>query len=180
MDMRFTGARIVNGWLCVKPENLPMAAEFAEKADGTYTATIRKQRRSMTANAYAWVLLGKLASVLHRPSVEIYRELVQNVGDNFEVLAMPAEAVDSFKAHWESNGLGWMVVRIGEHALRDYDEVAAYYGSSVYDTRQMSVLIDLVVQECREQEIETLPQHKIHGMVERWGNAQKDKGTSDH
>lgn len=168
MDIRFTAAKIIHGWLCIKPTNLPLAAEFADKADGTYTATIRKQRRSLTANAYAWVLIGKLSAKLKRPSNEIYREIVRNIGDNFEVLAMPAEAVEGFTARWESNGIGWMVVRIGEHVLRGYDEVAAYYGSSVYDTRQMSDLIDLVVQECREQGIETLPPHQIQGMVERW------------
>ena len=80
MDIRFTGARIVNGWLCVKPENLPMAAEFAEKASGTYTATIRKQRRSMTANAYAWVLIGKLASKLKLPSRTFTRKSCRTSG----------------------------------------------------------------------------------------------------
>ena len=180
MDIRFAAARIVNGWLCLKPENLPLAAEFAEKAEGTYTATIRAKRRSMTANAYAWVLIGKLASKLKTPSEDIYRELVQNIGDNFDVMAMRTEAIPEFKRHWEARGLGWQVVRVGEHDLRGYEEIAAYYGSSIYDTRQMSDLIDLVVQECREQGIETLPPHKIQGMVERWGNAQKNKSTDDN
>lgn len=178
MDIRFSKARIVNGWLCLKPDNLPIAAEFADKADGTYTATIRKQRRSMTANAYSWLLIGKLASVLKKPSEEIYREIVQNIGDNFDVLAMRTEAVLEFKKHWEARGLGWQVVRIGEHDLRGYEEIAAYYGSSIYDTRQMSALIDLVVQECKEQGIETLPKHKLDGMVEAWSE-QKNKSTCD-
>ena len=179
MDIRFTAAKIIRGWLCIKPTNIPLAAEFAGKADGTYTATIRKQRRSLTANAYAWVLIGKLSAKLKRPSNEIYREIVRNIGDNFEVLAMPAEAVDGFAARWEYNGIGWMVVRIGEHVLRGYDEVAAYYGSSVYDTRQMSALIDLVVQECQEQDIEVLPPHKIAGMLGEW-DAEKNKSTGDN
>jgi hypothetical protein len=168
MDIRFTAAKIIHGWLCIKPTNLPLAAEFAGKADGTYTATIRKQRRSLTANAYAWLLIGKLASALKKSSEEIYREIVQNIGDNFDVLAMRTEAIPEFKRHWEAHGLGWQVVTIGEHDLRGYEEIAAYYGSSIYDTRQMSTLIDLVVQECREQGIETLPPHQIQGMVERW------------
>ena len=178
MDIRFTAARIVNGWLCLKPENLPLAAEFADKADGTYTATIRTGRRSMTANAYAWVLIGKLASKLKTPSEDIYKELVQNIGDNFDVMAMRTEAIPEFTKHWEARGIGWQVVRMGEHDLRGYEEIAAYYGSSIYDTRQMSDLIDLVVQECKEQEIETLPPHKIHGMVEAWSE-KKNKSTGD-
>lgn len=173
MDIRFTAAKIIHGWLCIKPTNLPLAAEFAGKADGTYTATIRKQRRSLTANAYAWVLIGKLSAKLKRPSNEIYREIVRNIGDNFEVLAMPAEAVEGFTARWGANGIGWMVVRIGEHALRGYDEVAAYYGSSVYDTRQMSDLIDLVVQECREQGIETMSERELSLLKGRWSDGHE-------
>lgn len=173
MDIRFTAARIVNGWLCIKPENLPMAAEFAEKADGTYTATIRTGRRSMTANAYAWVLIGKLASKLKTPSEDIYKELVQNIGDNFDVMAMRTEAVSDFKRHWEARGLGWQVVTIGEHDLRGYEEIAAYYGSSIYDTRQMSDLIDLVVQECREQGIETMSERELSLLKGRWSDGHE-------
>lgn len=182
MQLRFKTAKVVNGYLCIKPNNLPAAAEFVDtmKEGAEYTATLRRQGRSLTANAYAWTLMGKLAAKLNESVNEIYRNIILEIGDNFEVLAMPSEAVDDFCAHWESNGIGWMVVRIGEHALRGYDEVAAYYGSSVYDTKQMSDLIDLVVQECREQGIETLPPNKLAAMKEEWMDIrakQTDKGA---
>ena len=47
--------------------------------------------------------------------------------------------------------------------------VVLYYGSSTYDTAQMSRLIDMAVQACVEQGIETLPPEKLAGMMEEWG-----------
>lgn len=182
MQLRFNKAQIAHGYICIKPENLPAAAEFVAKMKegAEYTAILRRQGRSLTANAYAWTLMGKLAAKLNKPVNEIYRQIILEIGDNFEVLAMPSEAVESFQAHWEGDRIGWMVVRIGDHALHGYEEVAAYYGSSVYDSKQMSDLIDLVVQECREQGIETLPPHKLEAMKCEWEEIrekQKDKGA---
>ena len=48
-------------------------------------------------------------------------------------------------------------------------DVILYYGSSTYDTRQMSRLIDLVVEDCKDNGIETLPPEKLAAMVEKWG-----------
>lgn len=182
MQLRFKHARIIKGHICIKPDNLPAAAEFVSgmKEGAEYTATLRKQGRSLTANAYAWALIGKLAAKLSQPVTDVYRNIILEIGDNFEVLVMQSEAVESFTKHWEANGLGWMVHRIGEHALRGYDEVAAYYGSSVYDSKQMSDFIDLVVQECREQEIETLPPNKLTAMKDGWRDIrakQTNQGT---
>lgn len=56
--------------------------------------------------------------------------------------------------------------------VADPDTVLAWlqdHGSSTYDTAQMSRLIDLIVQDCREQGIETLPPDKLAGMMEEWG-----------
>lgn len=58
-------------------------------------------------------------------------------------------------------------------AMPDCVSVCAYYGSSTYDTAQMSRLIDLVVQECRQQDIETLTERELSLLKEGW-RAQGD------
>ena len=57
------------------------AIEFAKKfenADGEKEFDIsvkqRRKHRSLDANAYLWVLLGKLAEVLKLPPEEVYRQ----------------------------------------------------------------------------------------------------------
>jgi hypothetical protein len=171
MTVRFKTAKIENGYICLKPLNLPEAAEFVDKMkpDVTYTATIRRQGRSLTANAYCWTLLGKLAEKLSMPVTKVYRRIIVDVGDNYETLAMPSEAVESFCKHWEGNGIGWIVKRLGAHVLSGYEEVIAFYGSSTYDTKQMSRLIDLIVQECRELNIETMRPDKLASLLGEWG-----------
>ena len=47
----------------------------------------------------------------------------------------------------------------------------SYIGSSDYDTAQMSRLIDLIVQDCKAQGIETLTPDKLDAMKVKWGEA---------
>ena len=43
-----------------------------------------------------------------------------------------------------------------------------YYGSSDFDTRQMSMLIDHLVQDARVLGIETRPEEEIKSLLEAW------------
>lgn len=48
-------------------------------------------------------------------------------------------------------------------------------GSSVYDTREMSMLIDGLVSECREAGIETLPPEELERMMAAYGKKIKKR-----
>ena len=43
-----------------------------------------------------------------------------------------------------------------------------YYGSSVYNTAEMTKLIELLVQECKQLDIETKSQNEIDSLLESW------------
>ena len=49
--------------------------------------------------------------------------------------------------------------------------VLAYYGSSDFDTQEMSRLIDNCIQDCKAVGIEVLPPDKIQAMKEAWYGA---------
>lgn len=83
-------------------------------------------------------------------------------------MCVTTEAADKLQSGWEHNGLGWQTDTMPSK-LPGCVRVVLYYGSSTYDTAQMSRLIDLIVQDCREQGIETLPPDKLAGMMEEWG-----------
>ena len=112
------------------------------------------KKRSLDANAYAWVLLGKLQDALNIPKEEIYRSMIKDVGD-YEVIPIKNEAVDKFQRAWRKNGLGW-ITDTTKSKLEGYTNVIAYYGSSSYDTKAMARLIDLITQECIEQKIQIM------------------------
>ena len=160
--------------------NRPAARRFAleMKKDKLYTADLKqhRERRSLDANAYFWVLCGKLSTVLGVHKDELYRELVRGIGDNFRLVDVAAGDVKDFTRMWQSKGLGWVCEPAGDQG--DKITLCCYYGSSFYDTRQMSALIDLIVTECREQDIETLPPDKLAGMLEAWSE-QENKSTND-
>ena len=42
-------------------------------------------------------------------------------------------------------------------------------GSSDYDTAQMSRLIEIIIQECKAQGIETMTPRELDALVSRWG-----------
>ena len=125
-------------------------------------------KRSLDANGYMWVLLGKLQDILNTPKEIIYKELIKNIG-SYEVIPIKDAAVERFINAWSKNGIGW-VTETTKSKLEGYTNVIAYYGSSTYDTKQMARLIDLVVQECKMQGIETEPQEKINSLLNMWGN----------
>lgn len=169
----FTEAKLEAGWLMVKPirEEMGKAMAIVRKLKPkTYDLTVKEHRkkRSLDANAYAWVLIGKLADAMRIPPTVVYNNAIQNIGGNYEVIPIREEAVDKFKEVWTKQGLGWPCVDMGPSKIQGYRNLRAYYGSSTYDTRQMSILIDALIQDCKALDIETLSEEKLSAMMEGW------------
>ena len=157
-------------WLHLLVTDGQEARAYAEGTDKPQRVKITRWRdkRSLSANAYAWTLLGKLSAVLHLPPEEIYQELIPNVGDNYTTVTVDLQGLDKLRETWGNNGKGWLVDVIGAGVKTGTLDVALYYGSSVYDTAQMARLIDLIVTECRENGIEYLPPDQLAAMLEDW------------
>ena len=126
-----------------------------------------RERRSRDANAYAWVLIGKLAAKLGTTPAEIYRELIPEVGDNYDVVCVRNKAVDKLRESWSRQGLGW-ITDVLKSKIPDCTNVVLYYGSSEYDTAQMSRLLDAIIREAKEQNIETATPEELARLKENW------------
>ena len=136
--------------------------------------TVKKWRdkRSLDSNSYFWKLCGELSAKLAIPPETIYREMVRDIGGNYEVLPVRADAVERFCSAWHSKGIGWITDTFPSK-LQGYVNVMAYYGSSTYNTRQMSRLINLIIDECKTQGIETRPKEEIDAMMQMWEDRTK-------
>lgn len=77
------------------------------------------------------------------------------------------KAYEDFKRIWEKQGLGFLVKEISRKDK--CIKVLAYYGSSTYDSKEMSLLIELLVQQAKELGIETKTQAEINSLLESWG-----------
>jgi len=113
-----------------------------------------KKPRSTSANAFFWTLCGKIAFKTRQSKLDIYKEFIRNIGDNFEVYAIKDEAVDDFIKDWGQGHLGWVCDILGKSDKEGYTDIVAYYGSSTYSSSQMNALIYEALRECEEQEIE--------------------------
>ena len=135
----------------------------------TYAAELSeiKNRRSLDANAYCWVLIGALSEALGRPRDEIYRHYVREMGVN-TIVCVKSDAADNMQEAWCKHGIGW-VTDAFQSKLPGCTNVILYYGSSCYDTKQMSRLIDLVVEDCKEQGIDTATPAELALLKEEWG-----------
>ena len=175
MKMLFDKARWVmdyeSTWLMLKVNRRDATAFCDEMKDGkVYEADLKeyRQKRSLDANAYAWVLLGKLANKVGLPKEDVYRELIRDVGDNYEILPIRNDAVDKWISNWRRKGIGWVCDILGESKLDGYTNVITYYGSSTYDSKQMSTLINLIVDECKQQGIETMTPGELALLMDGW------------
>lgn len=136
-----------------------------EEVDATFKK--HRKKRSLDANAYAWVLMDKLAFATGLPKEEIYRSAIKEIGGNTETVCVLADAADKLCTAWARNGLGWQTETVPSK-LGGCVNVILYYGSSTYDTRQMSRLIDGLIEDCRALHIETLPPDKLNSLLEAW------------
>ena len=48
--------------------------------------------------------------------------------------------------------------------------VRCYYGSSQYNTEQMSRIINYIVEECNQQGIDTMTEQERSLLLAQWGN----------
>ena len=61
-----------------------------------------------------------------------------------------------------------MVTETTKSKLEGFTNVLAYYGSSTYNTKEMSRLIDLIVRECNQLNIETKSKSEIDSLLKQW------------
>ena len=144
-----------------------------------------KEPRSLDANAYYWVLCSRLAET-HRVSKPfMHNSLLRKYGqiaiyDNKAVyVVLPeTEAVErkvdeDDKLHLKPTAQ----LKAGKDG-KMYRTYMLIKGSSEYDTREMSVLIDGTVQDCYECGIETLPPEEIDRMKQQWGQKYERKNKT--
>lgn len=128
-----------------------------------------RQKRSLDANAYAWVLIGKIAEKTSLPKDEIYQNLIRNLGGNYEVVCTQDKALESLCRMWERNGLGWTTESMPSK-IEGCTNVLLYYGSSCFDSAQMSRFINLIQEDCRSLGIETKSPEELASLLKGWGN----------
>jgi hypothetical protein len=135
------------------------------------TAVQYREKRSLDANSYCWKLMSEMAELLRISKEEVYENMLQRYGTNAKdsegnliTISVPAKVdIKNADIHCAFMGKGYA----GDKEFNHYRLIK---GSSMYDTKEMSILIDGVVSECKELGIETLPDDQIRHLKAMWGD----------
>lgn len=127
-----------------------------------------KPKRSLDANAYAWVLIHAIASAVEQSPNAVYREAIRDIPGVTEVVVVPLRAADKLASVWEAKGIGWQTERF-ESGYPGCVNMILWYGSSTYDTKQMRMLIDRLCDQAHELGIDTMTpdeRNKLKGLID--------------
>lgn len=123
---------------------------------------VKRKKRSKNANAYFWELLQQLCFELNIDVIQEYKTRVKDLGI-FRQWEVDNKNVDTFIKIWEEKGIAWFCEIVEE--IGDKTIINAYYGSSSYNSKQMSILIDNLVQDCVSVGIQTLSDDEIEELI---------------
>lgn len=120
-----------------------------------------KGKRSLNANAYYWTLVNKIAEALNQTKDFVHICMLKQYGETYSVLLPSEKEIAGLIKYYELES----TIKRGEQLFNSYK---AYLPSSEMNTKQMSVLIDGVVQEAREMGIETLSPNELEKLKSSW------------
>jgi hypothetical protein len=130
--------------------------------DKKYKIEEYKEKRSLNSNSYCWVLIGKIADILRTSKDEIYLIMLKKYGQSELVSVLSNINIEGYFKYYEVAGTSML-------NNKEFTHYKVFKGSSEYDTREMSILIDGIVQEAKELEIEVLPPEEIERLKSLWG-----------
>jgi hypothetical protein len=131
-----------------------------------------RKKRSLDANSYFHVLVGKIADVMKISKTRCKNILIGRYGqqeflDEGEMLVINSnlslsKALEQETLHLWPNGI------VYENGMQ-FNRYLVFRGSHTYNTKEMSILIDGTISEAKELGIETLPPKKLEQLMRLWG-----------
>lgn len=122
-----------------------------------------RQKRSLDANGLLWLCLGRIAEALHADKWDIYLQMLKRYG-KYTYICVKQNVVDAVKQQWrECEVIGEVNIN-GQTAI----QLLCYFGSSTYDTKEFSTLLDGVISEMKEMGIETPASKEMERALELW------------
>lgn len=127
-----------------------------------------RERRSTDANALLWACLGSIAAAIQSDKWSVYLQMLKRYG-KYTYIVVREQAVEGVKRQWrECEVIGEIEIN-GEKAV----QMLCYFGSSLYNTKEFSVLLDGVISEMREMGLETPADQDVRASLEELEKREK-------
>ena len=125
-----------------------------------------REKRSLNANNYAWKLMTEIANIVRSDKDKIYLEMLKRYGQRETISVLAHIPMDGYVKYYEE---------IGESELNGklFKHYHIFKGSSEFDTREMSIFIDGIVDDAKELGIQTDTPEMIAKMKSLWSEYEK-------
>lgn len=162
----------INGYYLVTLQVPKIAVnDLFKLKDDDLDVEIKKHRekRSLTANSYLWVLCRELAKTMESTTsmFDVYKIKLREYSSWWDEIIVSDKIFNYLKKQEDEEHAEFRVV---DELERKGNKVRArvYLGSSKFDSKEMSRVIDGLVQDCKEQGIDTMPPDELARLIGEW------------
>lgn len=116
-----------------------------------------KPKRTLSQNAYAWLLINQLGNKLGISKEDLYRQMLEDYGQSIIVSLLDEINPEHYFKYYKQIGKG-------KTNGKGFNHYRVYKGSSEFNTLEMKWFLDGIIQECESVGIPTLTQAEIERM----------------
>ena len=127
---------------------------YNQEKDKKFEIKEKRAKRSLSQNSYAWELITKIGNILRKSKEEVYLQMLKDYGQSEIVSILSSIEPKGYFKYYEKIGTG--VVN-----NKEFTHYKIFKGSSEFDSKEMTILIDGIIQECKQLGIETLTPDEI-------------------
>ena len=127
---------------------------YNQDKDKIFEIKEHKEKRSLSQNAYAWKLITEIGNVLRKSKEEVYQMMLKDYGQSeIIVILSSVNPVGYFKYY---DKIRDVIIKGNQ-----FTQYKIYKGSSEFDSKEMSIFLDGIIQECKQLDIEVLSPDEI-------------------
>lgn len=161
--MQITECRVEGYELILKTPDIDSIRRFAYNfKPGNYEIERKRKKRSNDANALCWKLCTEIANVLRTDKDSIYIDMLKKYGQSDIVSVVSSVDVKPYFKYYDVFGKGTV-------NGKEFTHYKVFKGSSEYDTREMSILLDGIVDEAKALDIEVITESERALLLADWG-----------
>lgn len=160
--MRIDEVRVAGDELILKSPDISEIRRFAYNFKaGNYEIVRKRKARSKDANALCWAVCTEIANVLREDKESIYIDMLKRYGQSDVISVLSAVDVKGYFKYFEEFGKGTV-------NGKEFTHYKVYKGSSEYDTREMSILLDGIIEEAKALDIDVISEREKSLLIEEW------------
>lgn len=118
------------------------------------------KKRTLSMNAYAWLLINKLAGAVKISKDEVYKQMLRDYGQSDVISVKTGCDISRCVKYYDEIGKGSV-------NGKEFTHYRVYIGSSEYDTKEFSDFLDGIISECEQVGIPTATPRELALIKER-------------